>query len=80
MLFEELKDPKLQERLKACQTADELASIASEVGTELSDDELEGISGGSWATNCPKEGCGDYRISEPCQKDERKPCYHDGML
>ena len=80
MDFEDLKNPELQERLKGAKTGEELSAIASECGVELSDDELDGISGGSWATSCPKEGCGDYRTSEPCRKDDRHPCYHHGMF
>ena len=43
-----LKDlsPELQEKVKACKTAEELKILAQENGFELSDEELEGISGG----------------------------------
>ena len=70
--------PELKEKARACKTSEELAALATEVGIQLTDDELEGISGGSWATNCPKEGCEDY--GTPRKEEDRHPCYHDGML
>ena len=79
MKFDDIS-PEIKEKALACKSGEELSALAAEVGVELSDEELEGVSGGNWATECPKEGCSDYRISEPCSKDERKPCYHDGML
>ena len=43
-----LKDlsPELQEKVKACKTVEELKTLAQENGFELSDEELEGVSGG----------------------------------
>lgn len=45
-------------RVKACKTTDELLALAKEEGVELSDEQLNSISGGdSWwcptATSCP---------------------------
>ncbi len=44
-----LKDlsPELQKKAKACKTAEELKILAQENGFELSDEELEGVSGGA---------------------------------
>ena len=50
--FEEMS-PELQEKAKACKGADELVALAKEEGYELSDEELEYISGGGWH-------CDDY--------------------
>ena len=48
MNFEDLKNPELQEKLKACKSAEELAALAEAVGVELADDELDAVSGGAW--------------------------------
>ena len=46
MNFEDLKNPELQEKLKAAKTADELVALVKEEGVELSDEQLEAMSGG----------------------------------
>ncbi len=53
--------PGLKERAKACATTEELLALAAEEGIELTDDELEGISGG-WDHPCIDDvpGCGSY--------------------
>ena len=64
------------EKAKACKTADELLDLAKAEGVELTDEQLEGIAGGSvwedeqtgWAANCP--ACGKT-ISWP--KDQPNP-------
>ena len=45
MKFDDLI-PELREKAQACKTLDELLALAKEEGYELSEDELEGISGG----------------------------------
>jgi hypothetical protein len=40
MNFEDLKNPELQEKLKACESAAELVELAQEEGVELSDEQL----------------------------------------
>ena len=45
MNFEDLT-PELQEKVRACKTADELVALASAEGVELTDEQLEGIAGG----------------------------------
>ena len=62
----ELKDlsPELQEKAKACKTAEELKTLAQENGFELSDEELEGVSGGQDCTplTCPVAyQCKDFK-------------------
>ncbi len=46
----DLKDlsPELQEKAKACKTVEELKALAQENGFELSDDELDAVSGGNF--------------------------------
>ena len=56
-------DKSLQDKLKAAKSSDEVVSIAKEHGhefnsdhlSELSEEELEGVSGGAWSqiTHCP---------------------------
>ena len=51
-------DPAVKAKLKGCETSEEILALAQEEGYELSDSELEGVSGG-WG------GCGDY-VWDPC--------------
>ena len=53
MDFEDLKNPELQEKLKSSNTFEELVALAKEEGIELTDDQLEAISGGGkWLGKC----------------------------
>ena len=45
MKFEDLS-PDLQERAKGCKSAEDILALAKDEGYELSDDELESVSGG----------------------------------
>ena len=38
--------PEFQEKAKACQTVEELQELCESMGVELSDEDLNGISGG----------------------------------
>lgn len=40
--------PEQRARAKQCKSAEDLLALAKEDGYELTDDELEGISGGFW--------------------------------
>lgn len=42
--------PELREKAKNCKTAEELIELAKDEGLELSDEQIEAISGGAW--NC----------------------------
>lgn len=48
MNFDDLNNPELQEKLKNAKTPEEIFAIAKEEGYELSNDQLESISGGDW--------------------------------
>lgn len=39
--------PEQREKIKACKTSEELVALAKEEGCELSDEQLDAISGGS---------------------------------
>ena len=59
MDFEDLKNTGLQERLKSASTAEELVALAREEGMELTDDQLESLSGGEdWI--CDGNVCDGY--------------------
>ncbi len=63
MKFDDLS-PELQEKAKACKTPEDIIKLAKEEGYELSEDELESISGGpSW--DCISD-CPDHM---PCPQD-----------
>ena len=52
MNFEDLT-PEQQERARSVKSPEEVLALAKEVGYELSDEELDGISGGgSWGDTC----------------------------
>ena len=51
MDFENLP-PELKEKAKACENPKELIELASAEGIELSDEQLEAISGGSSWDSC----------------------------
>ena len=46
MNFDALKNPELQEKLKSVKTVEELIAFAKEEGIELTDEQIETISGG----------------------------------
>ena len=46
MDFEDLKSPELQEKLKACKTTEELVALVREEGVELTDEQIDAVSGG----------------------------------
>ena len=52
--------PELKARFKRCETPEELLALAKEEGYELSDGQLEEISGGvDWS--CDDQACESYR-------------------
>lgn len=53
--------PELIEKAKACKTDKELFELAREEGIELSDADLEAVSGGSWG-ECNDQTCKGYRF------------------
>ena len=62
MQFEHLS-PDYVERARACKTPEELYALAKEEGMELSDAELESVSGGSWegrVESCSHVTCTSY--------------------
>ena len=47
MNFDDLKNPELQEKLKACETPEDVFELIRSEGIDLTDEELQAISGGS---------------------------------
>ena len=52
MNFEDFKDPEVQEKLKEAQSPQELLELAREAGFELTDEQLEDVSGGKYDWGC----------------------------
>ena len=60
MNFEDMKDPELQEKARACKTPEELLELVKSEGVDLSDEDLKGISGGDswdWDDDCDAYDC-----------------------
>ncbi len=62
MKFEDLS-PELQEKARACKVPEDIMKLAAEEGYDLSETELEAISGGSswcepYGCSSSKYGCG----------------------
>lgn len=59
MKFDDLS-PEMREKVQACKSSDELLALAKEEGVELSEEDLEAVSGG-WGT-CPNNDyCSSYK-------------------
>ncbi|MBQ9000416.1 MAG: Nif11-like leader peptide family natural product precursor [Eggerthellaceae bacterium] len=57
MKFEDI-NPELQEKAKACKTPEDILALAKEEGYELSNEELEAMSGGGeWVKRCNDNTC-----------------------
>lgn len=67
MKFEDLT-PDQQDKARACKSAEDVLALAREEGYELSDEQLEAVSGGDWDcwTICSKfnkdQTCSPYGI------------------
>lgn len=59
MDINDIKDltPEQKEKALHCKTPEDILALAKEEGYELSDEELESVSGG-W---CPYEDCSNYK-------------------
>ena len=64
MNFDELS-PELRKKAQACETPEDFLALAQEEGYELSDEELEAVSGGiKW--RCSDKTCSSF---SPCPLD-----------
>ena len=72
----DIKDltPEQMEKAKACKTPEEMLALAKEEGYELSEDELNAISGGvsEWSA-------GRIKRNEGCLNDSCKSLYCEGF-
>lgn len=60
MTFEDLS-PELKEKALACKTPEELLALAKTEGIDLTNDQLESISGGGWKQpSCPDDTAWTY--------------------
>ena len=57
MNFEDLTEEQMA-KARACKTPEDVLALAKEEGYELSDEELESVSGGWCFTHCGKDSCG----------------------
>ena len=55
MNFEDMT-PDQQAKAKACTSFEEMVSLAREEGVELTDEQLDDISGGAWYSHCESVG------------------------
>ena len=66
-------NPELQDKLKACETEEELREVAAAVGQPLADDQVEGVAGGGGFINTEAEAGVRCRLLDgPC--DRLGPC------
>ena len=66
MVFENLT-PEQKEKLKASKTPEELLALAHETGYDLSDEDLEAVSGGHlWSCN-DDSPCSPYVCTDVCK-------------
>lgn len=52
---------EVKERMRSATSTEELLTIAADAGVELTDDDLEGISGG-WDLICSERKCPEFRL------------------
>lgn len=63
--------PELREKAMKCSTAEELFALAKDEGVELSEEDLEGVSGG-WET-CPENNyCSSYKGGDKYRKGPKQ--------
>ena len=82
MNFEDLT-PEQKEKARACKTPEEILALAKAEGYELSDEELEGVSGG-WGkrayncdtNHCEAHACGSFGCSSfTCKTFDSQDCW-----
>ena len=55
-------------KARSCKTPEELVELAKDEGYELTNEELEGISGGGWG-DCYTKDCTDYTCQVVCKSE-----------
>ena len=64
--------PEEQAKLDACKTPEEMLALAKEVGYELSEDELEAISGGLYDEKYKEQYCPTCNVKVYWQKSPKR--------
>lgn len=70
MKLEDLS-PELREKAQACTTMEEVLALAQEEGIELSEDDLESVSGG-WGTCPDNDYCSSYKGGDKFRTGPKK--------
>ena len=65
MNFEDIKTPEFQEMLRNASNPEELLGLAKEAGFELSDEQLEAVSGGTGAAGTSRAARTSARNTTP---------------
>ncbi len=85
MRYDELS-PEMQEKIKKCQTPEEVLLLAKEAGHELTDEELEQVAngGGVWNNgsngHCPSCGSTSYHTTHTGTVNQQNVCNKCGCI
>ena len=65
-------------KVRACKNQEEMLKLAKEEGIELTDEQLEAVSGGicTSSTKCPKCGCKSFEWDETCNQSCNRRRYY----
>ena len=80
MRFEDLTSDQKNKAL-ACKTSEELVSLAKAEGYELSDEDLDNMSGGAWGgsnNSCPNCGAQNWHTEHTGTVNQVKVCNQCG--
>lgn len=58
--------PELQEKVKSCESMDQVLQLAAEEGYDLDDNQLDAVSGGGFWDDCPDDCCINCRTQAIC--------------
>lgn len=70
MEFNELPE-ELKTKALACKTPEEMLALAREAGYEISEEELEAVSGGIWSCSDDLSDCNGYTCKVVCSSTSK---------